>query len=88
MQDPKKIDFKRVPLFKDLNSSKWPLVYIAKCRACGAQIADFGDIKKDQNLKDDKKEALIELIDVLDETDASDALTTDQILTEAFKCIR
>jgi hypothetical protein len=46
-QDAKKIDFKRVPLFKDIDSSKWPLVYIAKCRACASQIADFGDVKKD-----------------------------------------
>lgn len=39
-------------------------------------MADFTDPKKDSDLKDDKKECLIELIDVLDENDAADSLHT------------
>jgi hypothetical protein len=35
-------------------------------------------------LKDDKKECLIELIDVLDENDAVATLFVDKVLTDAF----
>jgi len=38
-------------------------------------------------LKDDKKECLIELIDVLDETEAASTLLVDKVLTDAFQMI-
>jgi serine/threonine-protein phosphatase 2A regulatory subunit B' len=38
-------------------------------------------------LKDDKKECLIELIDVLDETEAGTTIMVDKVLTEAFLMI-
>lgn len=86
-KDAKLIEFRRLPLFKDIDSSKWQLVYAAKCRAAAAQIADFQDAKKDVQLKEDKKECLIELIDVLDENDAVDVLTTDKMIDETFKMV-
>lgn len=49
--------------------------------------ADFTDAKKDTEVKDEKKECLIELIDVLDENDAYDCLHTEQILKEAVVTI-
>jgi hypothetical protein len=85
--DAQKIELKRLPLFKDVDSTKWPIIFIAKCKACTAQIADFADPKKDVELKDDKKECLIEMIDVFNEPEASDTLLNDKILTEAFKMI-
>ena len=85
--DASKIELKRLPLFKDVDSGKWPVIFIAKCRACTAQIADFSETKKDAELKDDKKECLIELIDVLNEPEAAEVLLNDKILTEAFKMI-
>jgi serine/threonine-protein phosphatase 2A regulatory subunit B' len=60
---------------------------LAKIRACQNQIADFTDPKKDLELKDDKKECLIELIDVLDESDATTTLLVDKVLTDAFQMI-
>mgnify|MGYP006084030753 CR=1 FL=1 len=63
----------------DVESRKWPIIYLAKLRVCRTQMADFTDGKKDADLKDDKKECLIELIDVLDENDAADCLHTDKI---------
>jgi len=44
---------------------------LAKLKACH-KIADFSDTKKDVELKDAKKECLIEIIDVLDEPEAAD----------------
>ena len=85
--DAHKIELKRLPLFKDVDCHKWPIIFIAKCRACAVQIADFSDPKKDLELKDDKKECLIEMIDVLNEPEAADILLNDKILTEAFKMI-
>jgi hypothetical protein len=38
-------------------------------------------------LKDDKKECLIELIDVLDESEAASTLFVDKVLTDAFQMI-
>jgi len=49
--------------------------------------ADFTDSKKDVDLKDDKKETLIELIDVLDESEAYDSLHTEKVLQEAVLTI-
>lgn len=60
---------------------------MAKSRACTHQIADFSDSKKDIELKEDKKECLIEMIDVLDESEAADVLLSDKIMAEAFKMI-
>jgi len=54
----------------DSDSKKWQILYLAKVKACSTHFADFTDAKKDIELKDDKKECLIELIDVLDENDA------------------
>ena len=39
---------------------------MAKVRAC-YKLADFSDSKKDTEFKDQKKEALIDLIDTLDD---------------------
>lgn len=50
-------------------------------------MADFTDPKKDADLKDDKKECLIELIDVLDENDASDTLHTAKVLEASMQMI-
>lgn len=72
-----RIEFKRLPLFKDCEAAKWPVLYLAKCRAAATQIADFSDPKKDADLKDDKKECLIELVDVLDESEASETLLNE-----------
>ena len=85
--DGQKIELKRLPLFKDVDCAKWAVLFVAKCRACAAQMADFSDAKKDVELKDDKKECLIEMIDVLSEPEAADTLLNDKILTEAFKMI-
>lgn len=49
--------------------------------------ADFTDVKKDAEVKDDKKECLIELIDVLDENEAADCLHTENVLREAVTTI-
>lgn len=57
---------------------------MAKLRACQMHIADFTDAKKDIDLKDEKKECLIELIDVLDEMEAADLIANDKVVYEAF----
>lgn len=63
----------------DVDYKKWQIIYLAKLKVCRSQMADFTDSKKHADLKDDKKECLIELIDVLDENDAADCLHTDKI---------
>ena len=50
----------------DVDPTKWQILYLAKLKACHT-IADFTDSKKDLELKDNKKETLIEIIDLLDE---------------------
>ena len=50
----------------DIDPSKWQLIYMAKLKACRDHIADFSDPKKDVDLKELKKECLIECIDLLD----------------------
>jgi len=71
----------------DSDPKKWQILYLAKIRACQNQIADFTDPKKDLELKEDKKECLIELIDVLDESDAATTVLVDKVLTDAFQMI-
>lgn len=44
-------------------------------------------MKKDNDIKDEKKECLIELIDVLDESQAFESLHNERILSEAFTTI-
>lgn len=51
-------------------------------------IADFTEAKKDAELKESKKECLIELIDVLEESEASDTLINEKVLTEVFRMIQ
>ena len=60
---------------------------MAKLRACNTHIADFTDPKKDIDLKEDKKECLIELIDVLDEAESADMISNEKIIQEAFTMI-
>jgi len=72
-----KIDFKKIPLFKDIDASKWQLIYMAKLKACRDHIADFSDPKKDVDLKEYKKECLIECIDLLDHVDAPDYIMNE-----------
>jgi len=51
-------------------------------------MADFTDAKKDVEMKDEKKECLIELIDVLDEHEAADLLLqSDKIIGDSFLMI-
>ena len=42
-------------------------MYIAKLRACH-KLADFSDSKKDTEFKERKKETMIDLIDILEDT--------------------
>jgi hypothetical protein len=62
------------------------VLYIAKLKAC-YRVADFSEAKKDQEFKDQKKEALIDLIDTLNEPAAIQLLFNEQILREAIKMI-
>ena len=47
-------------------------------------IADFSDSKKDQELKESKKECLIEIIDLLDEQEAPDYVVNEKTLEAAM----
>jgi serine/threonine-protein phosphatase 2A regulatory subunit B' len=60
---------------------------MAKLKACRDHIADFSDPKKDVDLKEFKKECLIECIDLLDHADAPDYIMNEQILNESMKTI-
>jgi len=60
---------------------------MAKLRAC-TEIADFTEAKKDTELKEAKKECLIELIDVLEENEAPDTVINEKLLIEAFRMIQ
>lgn len=51
------------------------------------EVADFMEPKKDTELKENKKECLIELIDILDENDAPSTVINEKVLIEAFKMI-
>ena len=48
-------------------------------RACH-RIADFSDAKKDTELKEQKRECLIELIDLLDLPEAPDYVIKERVL--------
>jgi hypothetical protein len=50
----------------DVDPEKWRSLYVVKLKACSRQ-ADFSDSKKDTEYKDQKKEAMIDLIDILDD---------------------
>ena len=49
-----------------MDPEKWRSLYVAKLKACVRQ-ADFSDAKKDTEYKEQKKEAMIDLIDILDD---------------------
>ena len=44
-------------------------------------------MKKDVDFKENKKECLIEVIDILDESEAVDTIITEKILAEVIKMI-
>ena len=67
----------------DVDPTKWQILYLAKLKACHT-IADFSDSKKDLELKDNKKETLIEIIDLLDEQEAPDYVINEKILEASF----
>lgn len=67
-----------------MDSKKWQIIYLAKLKACAHHQVDFTDLKKDLELKDQKKECLIELIDLLDE---ASYLHSEPILKEAVLTI-
>ena len=52
-------------------------------KACHT-IADFSDAKKDVELKENKKETLIEIIDLLDDQDAPDYVINEKVLHAAI----
>ena len=70
----------------DVDPTKWQILYLAKLKACHT-IADFSDSKKDVELKESKKETLIEIIDLLDEQEAPDYVINEKILEASFKMI-
>lgn len=80
------IDFKKLQAFKDVDCSKWQILYLAKLKACH-RIADFSETKKDTELKEQKKECLIEIIDVLDEPEAADYIVKERVLESAMQMI-
>ena len=70
----------------DVDASKWQILYLAKLKACH-KIADFSDPKKDTDLKEAKKECLIEIIDVLDEPEAAEYIIKERVLEAAMDMI-
>ena len=52
------------------------------------KIADFSDSKKDVELKEQKKECMIEIIDVLDEPEASEYIIKEKVLEATLAMIR
>ena len=71
----------------ELDCSKWQILYLAKLKACH-KIADFSDAKKDIELKEQKKECLVEIIDVLDEPEAAEYIIKERVLEAAMQMIR
>ena len=59
---------------------------MAKLKACH-KIADFSDAKKDVELKEAKKECLIEIIDVLDEPEAAEYIIKERVLEASMQMI-
>lgn len=51
----------------DVDPERWRALYVAKLKAC-YKHADFSDSKKDLEFKEQKKETMIDLIDILDDT--------------------
>ncbi len=70
----------------DIDPDKWKILYVTKLKAC-YKLADFSDSKKDQEFKDQKKDTLIDVIDVLDDPAASQYLFNEQILKDAIKMV-
>ena len=70
----------------DVDPAKWQILYLAKLKACH-KIADFSDVKKEVELKDAKKECLIEIIDVLDEPEAAEYVIKERVLEAAMQMI-
>lgn len=63
------------------------MLYVAKLKACH-RLADFSDVKKDAEFKEHKKEAMIDLIDILEDVGNAQAyLFNDAILKEAIKLV-
>lgn len=50
-------------------------------------MADFTDNKKDLEFKDQKKDTLIEVIDILEDPAAFQVLLNEQVLFEAVKLV-
>lgn len=73
-------------VFIDVDCSKWQILYLAKLKACH-RIADFSEAKKDIELKEQKKECLIEIIDVLDEPEAAEYIVKERVLESAMQMI-
>lgn len=69
-----------------MDHSKWQILYLAKLKACH-KTADFSDAKKDIELKEAKKECLIEIIDVLDEPEAAEHIIKERVLEAAMQMI-
>ena len=69
-----------------MDPSKWQILYLAKLKACH-KIADFSDPKKEVELKDAKKECLIEIIDVLDEAEAAEYVIKERVLEAAMQMV-
>lgn len=70
-----------------MDPERWRSLYVAKLKACSRQ-ADFSDAKKDPEYKDQKKEALIDLIDILDDAqNAPQHLFNENILKESLRFI-
>ena len=69
--------------FVDIDPTKWQILYLAKLKACHT-IADFSDAKKDVELKENKKETLIEIIDLLDDQEAPDYVINEKVLHAAI----
>lgn len=83
------VDFnpdQQLPSFKEVDNSRWQQLFIAKLKYC-YKIADFSESKKDTELKEKKKETMIEIIDALDDSEAVNYLYNDTVLHESIKMI-
>lgn len=82
-------DFKLMPLlrFKDVDRHRWQTIYLAKLKSCTERMADFLDPKKDIELKESKKNCVVEMIDILDDSHSYETLHTEIVLTEAVRMV-
>lgn len=82
-------DFKLMPLlrFKDVDHHRWQTIYLAKLKSCTERMADFLDPKKDIELKESKKNCVVEMIDILDDSHSYETLHTEIVLTEAVRMV-